>query len=48
MGMEREGWEDRYFFENPPEIFHFFILPLVIPDKAEVNPWLFHKIVLAS
>ena len=24
----------RYFFENPPEIFYFFTLPLEIPGKT--------------
>ena len=32
---------------TPPHgISHFFILPLEIPDKAKVNPWIFYKIVL--
>ena len=30
----------------PHGISHFFILPLEIPDKAKVNPWIFYKIVL--
>ena len=34
-----------YFFENPHGIFHFFTLPLKIPDK-KLNPWIFHEIVL--
>ena len=35
-----------YFCENSPGIFHFFTLPLEIPDKTKLNPWIFHKIVL--
>ena len=35
-----------YFFEKLPGIFHFFTLPLKIPDKTKLNPWIFHKIVL--
>ena len=35
-----------YFFENPLEF--FFFLPLEIPDKTKLNPWIFFKIVLAS
>ena len=35
-----------YFFENYPGIFHFFTLPLEIPDKTKLSPWIFHKIVL--
>ena len=27
-------------------IFHFFTLPLEIPDKTKLHPWKFHKIVL--
>ena len=38
------GWI--YFFENLPGIFHFFSLPLEIPDKTKLNSWLFQKIVL--
>ena len=34
-----------YFFENPVEL---FFLPLEIPDKTKLNPWIFFKIVLAS
>ena len=33
-------------FGKPPGSFHFFILPLEIPDKTELNPWILHKIVL--
>ena len=35
-----------YVFEPlaPPGIFHFFTLPLEIPDKAKLNPWKFHII----
>ena len=41
------GWEELriYFFENPPGIFNFFTLPLEIPDKTKLNPWLFHIIL---
>ena len=44
-----------YFFETPsppPPTPHqgfflfFFTLPQEIPDKAKLNPWIFHKIVL--
>ena len=35
-----------YFFENPPGIFHFFNLPLEIPDKTKLNPLIFDRIVL--
>ena len=35
-----------YFFEKNPGIFHFFTLPLEIPDKTKLTPWIFHKIVL--
>ena len=35
-----------FFCENSPGIFHFFTLPLEIPDKTKLNPWMFHKIVL--
>ena len=31
---------------NPPGSFHFFTLPLEIPDKTKLNHWIFHKIVL--
>ena len=42
------GWRGLriYFCENSPGIFHFFTLPLEIPDKTKLNPWIFHKIVL--
>ena len=33
-------------FGKPPGSFHFFILPLEIPDKTKLNPWILHKIVL--
>ena len=40
-----------YFFEPAPPcpspgIFHFFTLPIEIPDKTKLNPWIFYKIVL--
>ena len=35
-----------YFFENPLDFFNFFTLPLEVPDKTKLNPWIFHKIVL--
>ena len=35
-----------YFYENPPGIFHFFTLPMEIPDKTKLYPWKFLKIVL--
>ena len=34
-----------YFFENPG-IFHFFTLPMEIPDKTKLSAWIFHRIVL--
>ena len=39
-----------YFFEPPlpPGILYFFTLPLEIPNKTKLNPWIFHKIVLDS
>ena len=43
---KKTGGLRTYFFENVPEIFHIFTLPLEIPDKAKLNPWKFHKIVL--
>ena len=49
MGYSRknpnwEGWG--YTFLNPPQIFHFLNLPLEIPDKPKLKPWIFHKFVL--
>ena len=41
------GVED-ILFDKPPGIFHFFTLPLEIPDKTKLNPWIFHKIVIDS
>ena len=37
-----------YFFDNPhpPWKFSFFTLPLQIPDKTILNPWILNKIVL--
>ena len=35
-----------YFYENPPGIFHFFTLPMEIPDKTKLNPSILHKLVL--
>ena len=40
-----------YFFEPVPPcpspgIFPFFTLPIEIPDKTNLNPWIFYKIVL--
>ena len=48
MGYFRKNppWLRIYFFENPPVIFPFSTLPLEIPDKTNLNPWMFHKIVL--
>ena len=34
-----------YFLKTSLE-FSFFTLPLEIPDKTKLNPWIFHKIVL--
>ena len=48
MGHSRKnqnGVEDILFWK-PARIFHFFTLPLENPDKTELNPWIFHKIVL--
>ena len=38
------GVED--LFEIPPGIFHFFTLPLEVPDKTKINHWIFHKVML--
>ena len=51
--QEGEGltdWGYSYLFQPllPSGIFHFFTLPLQIPDKTKLNPWIFHKIVLAA
>ena len=43
----KQGGLRVYYFEKTPGIFHFFTLPLEIPDKTKLNPWIFHKIVLA-
>ena len=43
----RGGVEDILFW-TPPGILHFFTLPLEIPNKTKLNPWIFHKIVLDS
>ena len=43
----RGGVED-ILFSTPPGILHFFTLPLEIPNKTKLNPWIFHKIVLDS
>ena len=45
IGGEGGGVDDKNS-GNPPEIFHFFTLPLEILDKTELNPWIFHKILL--
>ena len=34
------------FWKPPLGFFIFFTLPLEIPDKTKLNPWIFHKIVL--
>ena len=39
------GVEDILFWKTPG-IFHFFTLPLEIPDKTQLKPWIFRKIVL--
>ena len=39
------GVEDILFW-SPPGIFHFFTLPLEIPDKTKLSPWTLHRIVL--
>ena len=31
------------FFENPPRMFRFFILPLETPDKTKLHPKKLHK-----
>ena len=41
----------RMYFENilfwkPPRIFHFFNLPLEIPDKTKLHPWKFYTFLL--
>ena len=36
---KKKTWGLRpHFFENLPEIFHFFTLSLEIPDKTELRP----------
>ena len=35
-----------WFFEKTLEFFSFFTLPLEVPDKTELHPSKFHKIVL--
>ena len=49
MGYSRKnpnGWGLRIcFFEKPLEK-NFFSLPLEIPDRTKLSPWIFHKIVL--
>ena len=42
----KQGGLRIYIFEKSPGIFIFFTLPLKIPDKTKLNPWIFHKIVL--
>ena len=39
------GVED-ILFRKLPGIFHFFTLPLEIPDRTKLHPWKSHKIVL--
>ena len=46
IGGEGGGGGDDKNSGNPPEICHFFTLPLEILDKTELNPWIFHKILL--
>ena len=40
----REGLRTYYF--NLPGIFHFFTLPLEIPEKTKLQPWKFHTFLL--
>ena len=42
-------WRDKYVFvPRPPEEFLIFYFTAGnSPDKAKLNPWIFHKIVLA-
>ena len=48
MGYSRKdpnrGAEDILLWKLPGT-FHFFTLPLEIPDKTKLNPCIFHKIV---
>ena len=45
--IQTRGVEDILFWK-PPEIFNYFTLPLKIPDKTKLNPWMFHNLVLDS
>ena len=45
-GKKQTGGLRTYFIEKPPGIFHFFILPMEIPDKTKLTPWKFHKFLL--
>ena len=49
MGYSRKNADRVYWgytlFKTPWK-FPFFILPLEIPDKTKLNPWIFHKVVL--
>ena len=46
MGYFRKNppWLRIYFFEPAPVIFPFSTLPLEIPDKTNLNPWMFPKL----
>ena len=45
-GKNQTGGLRTYFIETPPGIFHFFILPMEIPEKTKLTPWKFHKFLL--
>ena len=49
IGYSRKNpnwWGWGYIIWTPPGIFHFFTIPLEIPDKIKLNPRIIHKIVL--
>ena len=48
MGYSKQGGWGYTFLKRTPGIFHFFTLPLEIPDKTKVNPGIFLKIVQDS
>ena len=45
---KKTGGLRTYIFENPPEIFRFFTLPMEIPNKTRLHPEKLYKIVLAT
>ena len=43
---KKTGRVEEILFENAPEIFRCYTLPLEIPDKTRLHLWKIHKIVL--